>query len=241
MPGHTGADIFMERLRIFLRKARARGLAPSNVISWLSLEIMRIWGAFWGTLRFYAKARLFGVKAGKGITAHGPVGLMRWPGGAISVGSGVSLISSWRRATACALAFPVRLRVFGPGAEIVIGDESQLSGVSISARSTRVEIGRRVLIAPNCVITDSDFHAPWPAEERISAPGMAGDRPVRIGDYAWIGMNSIILKGGEIGEGAVIGAGSVVCGHIPPYCVAAGAPARVIRQAPGRGKNESES
>lgn len=231
----------MDRLGIFLRKARARGLTPPNVISWLSLECMRVWGAFWGTLRFYAKARLFGVKAGEGIRAHGPVGLMRWPGGEISVGSRVSLISSWRRATACALAFPVRLRVFGPGAEIAIGDESQLSGVSISARSTRIEIGRRVLIAPNCVITDSDFHALWPAEERINAPGMDKDRPVRIGDYAWIGMGSIILKGSEIGEGAVIGAGSVVCGHIPAYCVAAGAPARVIRQAPARGENENKS
>lgn len=214
-----------------LSKALARGLTLSNIISWASLEGMRIWGAFFGTIRLYLKAALFGVETGKGIVAHGPVGLLRWPGGKISIGEKVSLISSWRRATACALASPVRLRVFGPGAEISIGAESQLSGTSITARSTHISIGRRVLIAPNCIITDSDFHAHWPMEKRISEPGLDKDRAVKIGDYVWIGMNCIILKGVEIGQGAIIGAGSVVTGKIPPMCVAAGVPAKIVAYA----------
>lgn len=219
-----------------LRKALERGLTPANVASWLSLEAMRRFGVCFGTLRLRLKARLLGVELGRGVTAHGPVGLLRWPGGEIRIGAGVSLISSWRRATASCLAWPVRLRVFGPGAVIDIGEASELSGTSITARSTAVRVGRGVLIAPNCVIVDSDFHAPWPPEARAAEPGMERDAPVTIGDHAWLGMQCIVLKGVTIGEGAMVGAGSVVTRDIPPRTLAAGAPARVIRRlGPGEG------
>ena len=212
-----------------LRKALERGLTPANVTSWVSLEAMRVLGAGLGTLRLRLKARLLGVELGRGVTAHGPVGLLRWPGGTIRIGAGVSLISSWRRATAACLAWPVRLRVFGPGASIDIGEGAELSGTSITARSTAVRVGRGVLVAPNCVIVDSDFHAPWPPEARATEPGMERDAPVTIGDHAWLGMQCIVLKGVTIGEGAIVGAGSVVTRDIPPRTLAAGAPARVIR------------
>ena len=212
-----------------LQKALSRGLTPSNIISYACLQVMTRWGRFFGTLRLRCKAALLGVSVGSGVTAHGPVGLMRWPGSHISIGAGASLISSWRRATAAALATPVRLRTFGPGARIDIGPGAQLSGTSITARSTAISIGRQVLIAPNCIIVDSDFHAHWPPEARATEPGMEGDRPVTIGDYAWIGLNCIILKGVAIGEGAIIGAGSVVTKDVPPHSLAVGSPARVVR------------
>lgn len=215
-----------------IKKALERGLTAANVISWLSLSGMGLWGSFWGTLRLRLKCRLLGVELGKKVRAHGPVGLLRWPGGKISIGDEVSIISSWRRATAAALAFPTRLRVFGPGASIRIGAKSQLSGVSITARSQAITIGRQVLLAPNCIIVDSDFHAPWPMEDRAIRPGTENDAPVSIDDYAWIGMGSIILKGTRIGRGAIVGAGSVVSRDVPPGCVACGAPARVVAQAP---------
>lgn len=212
-----------------LKKALERGLTPSNVITYLSLQTMRVAGGFLGTLRLRAKALLLGVRTGPGVTAHGPVGLMRWPGSSISIGQGTSLVSSWRRATAAALATPVRLRTFGPGAKIEIGPGCQLSGTSITARSTVIRLGRQVMIAPNCVIVDSDFHAHWPPEARATEPGMENDRPVSIGDYVWIGLNCVILKGVVIGEGAIIGAGSVVTRDVPPFCLAAGSPARTLR------------
>ena len=53
--------------------------------------------------------------------------------------------------------------------------------------------------------------------------------PVVIGDKAWVGFNVSILKGVTIGEGAVIGACSVVTRDIPPYSVAVGNPAKVVR------------
>ena len=221
-----------------LQKALSRGLTPANIISYASLQVMTRWGRFFGTLRLRCKAALLGVPVGSGVTAHGPVGLMRWPGSHITIGAGTSLISSWRRATAAALATPVRLRTFGPGARIDIGPGAQLSGTSIAARSTTISIGRQVLIAPNCIIVDSDFHAHWPPEARATEPGMEGDRPVTIGDYAWIGLNCIILKGVAIGEGAIIGAGSVVTKDVPPHTLAVGSPARVVRSlVPGQDRS----
>ncbi len=214
----------------FLRKAKARGLNSGNIVSWLCHLWLNGFGRFFGTIRLRLKARILGVHIGRDVTAHGPVGLLRWPGGEISIGDKASFISSWRRATASALAWPCRLRVFGPGARIEIGPGAQLSGASITARSTTIRIGKGVLLAPNCVIVDSDFHAPWPPEKRAEEPGCERDRGVVIGDYAWIGMGSVILKGVHVGEGAIIGAGSVVTRDIPPHCLAAGSPA-IVRQS----------
>lgn len=217
----------------FFQKALKSGLTLPNIICWLGLESMRVAGKFLGTWRLRIKAACLGVKLGKHASAHGLVQILRWPGGVIEIGDHVNFISSSRRATAAALAFPARLRVFGPGAAIIIGDGCELSGVSITARSQKISIGKNVLIAPNCIIVDSDFHQLWPCEERAFKPGYEGDAPVSIEDYAWIGMNCIILKGVSIGRGAIIGAGSVVSRDVPAYCVAAGNPARITgKRAP---------
>lgn len=216
----------------FWKKAISRGLSPSNIICWTLIKCGDFLGSLWGTVRLRLKAPLLGVKLGANVKAHGSVALVRWPGGEISVGDNVSIISSWRRATASALAHPTRLRVFGSGAKIEIGDGCQLSGASITARSRLIRLGKGVLLGPNCVIVDSDFHRPWPASSRAEEPGYENDAPVYIGDYAWIGMNSIILKGVSIGEGAIVGAGSVVSRSIPDNCVACGRPARVTKRLP---------
>ena len=54
--------------------------------------------------------------------------------------------------------------------------------------------------------------------------------PIKICDNAWIGMNAIILKGVEIGEGAIVGAGSVVTKNVEPWTMVAGNPARVVKR-----------
>jgi len=55
-------------------------------------------------------------------------------------------------------------------------------------------------------------------------------KPVEIGKYAWIGMNSIILPGVKIGDGSVIGAGSMVTGNVGDMVIVAGNPAKEIRK-----------
>ncbi|MCR4666133.1 MAG: acyltransferase [Desulfovibrio sp.] len=220
----------MSHFAPFLQKIRKHGLTPANVICYLSQRCPFAVGLFWGTLRLRLKAALFGVSLGEKTTAHGTVCLMRWPGGVIHIGNRVHFISSWRRATASSLCAPVKLRVFGQGSSISIGDGCELSGTSITARSTSIRLGKNVLVGPNSVITDSDFHAPWPCTARSENPGTERDREVVISDYVWIGMRCIILKGVHIGTGAVIGAGSVVTRDIPPYSVACGNPCRVVKQ-----------
>ena len=103
-----------------------------------------------------------------------------------------------------------------------------------------IKIGDRVLIAHNCNIFDSNTH-PIDHNQRhehykcIITKGHPSfidlqEKNIIIKDDAWIGANSIILKGVTIGEGAVIGAGSVVTKDVPPYTVVAGNPAKIIKK-----------
>ena len=62
-----------------------------------------------------------------------------------------------------------------------------------------------------------------------NAPGTAGKGPITVGHDVWIGARCIVLGGVTIGNGAVIGAGSIVTRDIAPYAVAVGNPARVMR------------
>ena len=86
-----------------------------------------------------------------------------------------------------------------------------------------------VSIGGDVSIRDTDAH-PRNATDRIAGlpPGSGEIRPVRICKNAWIGNHIYILKGVTIGEGAIIGAGSVVVTDIPPHSVAIGNPARVV-------------
>jgi len=117
------------------------------------------------------------------------------------------------------------------GARIIIGEGSGLSGVVISAASS-VSIGVRVLVGANCTIVDTDFHPLLPEARREHATQGALSKPVLIGDDVFVGMHALILKGTELGDGCVVGAGAVVAGKFPPRSVIVGNPARVVKTLP---------
>jgi len=121
---------------------------------------------------------------------------------------------------------PVTLFTHSPEAEIHIGDRVFLNGTRFGC-SQRIEVGDDCILA-DCRIFDTDMHSIWP--DRRSEEAVVATAPVRIGRNAWIGAAAIILKGVTIGENSVIGAGSVVVRDVPPNCVAAGNPARVVKR-----------
>ena len=135
-------------------------------------------------------------------------------------------------------------------AHISVGARTQIGASRILA-AQRVDIGDDVLMAWNITIMDSDLRSFDWQERRAEIARAAqslrthphdldhsrdwdrvGISPVRVENRAWIGFNCVIGKGVTIGEGAVIGAGSVVTESVPSYCLAAGNPAKVIRQLP---------
>jgi acetyltransferase-like isoleucine patch superfamily enzyme len=67
----------------------------------------------------------------------------------------------------------------------------------------------------------------WP-ECREMEKGSASKGDITIGSDVWIGINTLVLSGSTIGDGAIIGAGSVVRGKIPPYAIAVGSPCRTV-------------
>jgi acetyltransferase-like isoleucine patch superfamily enzyme len=104
-----------------------------------------------------------------------------------------------------------------------------LNGTSITARTRTIRIGRNTMIGPDCMIVDSDFHVPWPPEDRGRYAGEY-DADVTIGPNVWIGARCIVLKGTSIGADSVVAAGSVVRGVVPAGTLVAGSPARVVKR-----------
>ena len=108
------------------------------------------------------------------------------------------------------------------GADSYIGTGTTLFG------HQGLEVGDHVLMAQNITLTPYSHIFENPARDIITQGGHS--RKVTIGRDVYIGMGVCILYSGDIGEGSVIGAGSVVAKPVPPYSVAVGNPARVIRR-----------
>jgi acetyltransferase-like isoleucine patch superfamily enzyme len=127
---------------------------------------------------------------------------------------------------------------FGPGAKIRIGTECFLNRGTMLAAAERIEIGDYVMFANGCFVGDADHRHDDP-DEPITRQGFSPRGPIRIGSNVWFGVNCVVTGGVEIGDRAVIGANSVVTGDIPAASVAAGAPARVIREIEFSGEGVS--
>ncbi|WP_037265574.1 acyltransferase [Roseivivax halodurans] len=118
---------------------------------------------------------------------------------------------------------------FAHGERILLGDQVQIGAHCAlwAGRSTgRIEVGARTTFGPSCFITAADYGLH--AGTRITDQPMT-ERDVIFGPDCWIGTKAVITAGITIGEGAVIGAGSVVTKDVPAGAIAAGVPAKVLK------------
>ena len=114
------------------------------------------------------------------------------------------------------------------GSKIEICEGAQINNNAfIKSEGPGIRIGRRALVGSFVEIFDSDFHALDPQWRLGGEPKMGA---VDLGENVFIGDGARILKGVTIGEDSVIGAGSVVTSSIPAGVIAAGNPARILRE-----------
>ena len=108
---------------------------------------------------------------------------------------------------------------------LTIGDNS---GIGMNSRIGSVDIGKNVMMAPDCIMLTKNH-----SYDRVDIPmnqqGYNEDKKIIIGDDVWIGQRVIILPGVKVGDGSIIGAGSIVTKNIEPYSIVAGNPARLIK------------
>lgn len=165
------------------------------------------------------------VKRGKGVSVAGRIFCVANSKDGILIGDGV-------RINSCRAANPIggdtKTILFAKGnGKIRIGKGTGISNSTLFACDS-ITIGENVLLGNGVKIYDTDFH-PLDFEERMTKSGGVVS-PVTIKDGAFIGANTIVLKGVVIGEKSVVGAGSVVTKNIPDGEIWAGNPARFIRK-----------
>lgn len=125
------------------------------------------------------------------------------------------------------------------GGQITIGESCYIGLGTRIWSGAKITVGDNVLIAHNVSIFDNLTHPiDWKERRKHFAmiasrghPGDIdlGDRPITIGQDAWIGAYSIILRGVNVGERAIIAAGAVVTQDVPPEAIVGGNPARILR------------
>lgn len=129
----------------------------------------------------------------------------------------------------------VRRESFGDGT-ITIEDDVYIGDDCVVSCAAHVHIGAGTLLGHGVQIFDNNSHPLDPAARAADWAAIRGDggraeiesAPVLIGARAWIGFGSFVLKGVNIGDGAVIGAGSVVTRDVPAGATVAGNPARPL-------------
>ena len=184
------------------------------------------------------------------VVGDAPDPMVSWPRllpGRVVIGNGTKLNGatlSARQREGCSLSIgsasniEAALVLEQSSARISIGSRTHIGGGTLLAAASSIEIGDDVLIAFEALIMDHNSHSlkfrerqhdvrDWvKGTKDWSTVAMA---PVKISNKAWIGVRAIVLKGVTIGEGAVVGAGSLVTANVPPWTIVGGNPARIIR------------
>lgn len=180
---------------------------------------------FWNRMKFH----LYGVKFGKGMCAHGRLGMKIGKNGKLIIGDDF-YYNSGRHINPLSRNIQGNITI-NEGAEVLIGSHVGMSGTVIRCHES-ITVGNNVKIGAGVVLLDSDSHSLDYEDRRILQKDKLHKKnaPIVIEDDVLIGMNSIILKGVTIGARSIIGAGSVVTTSIPADCIAAGNPTKVIKK-----------
>jgi acetyltransferase-like isoleucine patch superfamily enzyme len=116
-----------------------------------------------------------------------------------------------------------------PRARIEIGAGCFLNRNTMLAAHDEIEIGDHTMLANGCFVGDADHRFDDP-DTPVTWQGFVSKGPVRIGANCWFGANCVVTSGVTIGDRCVIGANSVVTKDLPPGTIAAGAPAKVVKE-----------
>ncbi len=111
--------------------------------------------------------------------------------------------------------------------DIVLADQANVGFNCEIFSASRVRVGRSVLMAAYTYLVGGDH-----LYDRVDIPVLQQGRTTRgidVGDHVWLGAHVVVTDGSTIGRDAIIGAGAVVVGEIPEFAIAAGIPARVMR------------
>lgn len=111
--------------------------------------------------------------------------------------------------------------------DIVLDDKANIGFNSEIFAASRVRVGKSVLIAAYCYLVGGDH-----LYDRIDIPVLDQGRTARgieVDDNAWLGTHAVVTDGSRVGKDAIIGAGAIVIGEVPDFAIAAGVPARIIR------------
>ena len=112
------------------------------------------------------------------------------------------------------------------GARLEVGDDALINGAMLHAKR-EIVIGNSCWLGFGARVLDADLHD-------LDAETPQRIEPVRIGDRVWLGAQALVLRGVSIGDDVVVAAGAVVTSDLPSRCLAAGVPARPIRELASR-------
>jgi len=199
------------QIKEFIRESRPLPLASSLPGS---VSVQAIFGGLRRALR--------GLSAGKASYFLGRPLISVAPDSRIILSDGVR-INSALRSNPLGCFQPSVLRTMAPHAELRLAARVGISAAILCA-GMEITIGEDTIIGAGAMLLDNDFHALHP-DGAWKSESIEGARPIKVGRSVFIGARAIILKGVEIGDRAIIGAGAVVTHSVPPSAIFAGNPA----------------
>jgi acetyltransferase-like isoleucine patch superfamily enzyme len=197
--------------------------ALGRFVSWLRSCPSHLWRA---------EAAFKGVTCGKDVLFLGRPLISVASDSQFVLSDGVR-INSGLRSNPLGCFQPSVLRTLAPNAELRLAPRVGISATIICA-GKQITIGEDTIIGAGAMLLDNDFHALRP-DGTWRNEYVEGARAIKVGRSVFIGARAIILKGVEIGDRAIIGAGAVVTCNVPAGAIFAGNPAREVgkRTEPG--------